>query len=87
MPSKHELWESFVIYIRSQLIRWYGYAPAIFVVRVVVSSLSYVASSPRFQRYVSKRAKKQVAEDPDPFSTHQVGDDTRVTAAAKRARR
>lgn len=35
-------------------------------------SLFDFASSPRFQRYVSKRAKKQVTEDPDPFSTHQV---------------
>lgn len=29
-------------------------------------------SSPRFQRYISKRAKARVAEGPDPFGTHEV---------------
>ncbi|CAM9369204.1 unnamed protein product [Scytosiphon promiscuus] len=34
--------------------------------------LEDLASSPRFQRYISRRAKARVAEDPDPFGTHQV---------------
>ncbi|CAM9600270.1 unnamed protein product [Ectocarpus sp. 13 AM-2016] len=36
------------------------------------NALEDLASSPRFQRYMSKRARAQAAERPDPFGTHEV---------------